>query len=360
LLFIAMIISQVNLFPITFKLKNSFTIAYDSYDTALNLIVRLETKSGMVGWGNAAPDPHVTGETVEMAKEVLSAEIIPAVVGRDARALAEIYDINQQNAPQAPAARAAIDMALYDLLGQRAGLPLYQLLGFARPQILTSMTLGIASIEESVQQAQEFVKAGFRALKIKTGLDWEEDVERVKAIRAAAGSEIALRVDANQGYNVQQALDFIRSVESCRIEFLEQPTPAKNLNDLKLVRASSKIPIMADESALFPEDVFNLAAHGFADMVNLKLMKTGGITGAMQATAVAAAGKLPVMLGCNDESRISIAAAVHVACALPGVQYADLDGAFDIVDDVASGGFTVQDGFLVPSEMPGLGMKVKI
>jgi L-alanine-DL-glutamate epimerase-like enolase superfamily enzyme len=355
-----MIISQIDLFPITFKLKNPFTIAYDSYDTAQNLVVRLETKSGLVGWGNAAPDPQVTGETIETSQKVLSTEIIPAVMGRDARARAEIFESCQQKAIHAPAARAAIDMALYDLLGQRAGLPLYQLLGFARPQILTSMTLGIASIEENVRQAQEFVKAGFRALKIKTGLDWKEDVERVKAIRVVAGSEIALRVDANQGYHVQQALDFIRSVESCRIEFLEQPTPAKNLNDLKLIRASSKIPIMADESALSSEDIFNLAAHGFADMVNLKLMKNGGITGAMQATAVAAAGKLPVMLGCNDESRISIAAAVHLACALPGVQYADLDGAFDIVDDVAAGGFELKDGYIIPSNKPGLGVKLKI
>lgn len=355
-----MIISQIDLFPITFKLKNPFTIAYDSYDTAQNLVVRLETKSGLVGWGNAAPDPQVTGETIETSQKVLSTEIIPAVMGRDARARAEIFESCQQKAIHAPAARAAIDMALYDLLGQRAGLPLYQLLGFARRKILTSITLGIASIEENVRQAQEFVKAGFRALKIKTGLDWKEDVERVKAIRVVAGSEIALRVDANQGYHVQQALDFIRSVESCRIEFLEQPTPAKNLNDLKLIRASSKIPIMADESALSSEDIFNLAAHGFADMVNLKLMKTGGITGAMQATAVAAAGKLPVMLGCNDESRISIAAAVHLACALPGVQYADLDGAFDIVDDVAAGGFELKDGYIIPSNKPGLGVKLKI
>ena len=355
-----MIITQANLFPITFKMGNPYTIAYDCINTAQNLIIRLETKSGLVGWGNAAPDPHVTGEFIETTSEVLSTVLTPALIGRDARSLAEIYEISQQKAIHASAARAAIDMALYDLLGQRAGLPLYQLLGFARPQILTSITLGIASIAESVRQAQEFVKAGFRALKIKTGLDWKEDVERVKAIRAAIGSAIALRVDANQGYNVQQALDFIRSVEPCRIEFLEQPTPAKNLNDLKLVHASSRIPIMADESALSTQEVFNLAAHGLADMVNLKLMKTGGMTGTMQATAVAAAGKLPVMLGCNDESRISIAAAVHLACALAGVQYADLDGAFDILDDVASGGFTVQDGFLVPGEMPGLGVKVQI
>jgi len=355
-----MTITQIDTFPVTFKLKNPFTIAYATYEITQNLIVRIETKNGLVGWGNAAPDPHVTGETVEITQEVLSKELIPAIIGRDARALAEIYELGRQKASHAPAARAAIDMAVYDLFGQHVKLPLHQLFGLARPKILTSITLGIASIEESVRQAREYLQEGFRVLKIKTGLDWKEDVERVKAIRGAVGSEIALRVDANQGYTVRQALDFIQGVKDCRTEFIEQPTPAKNLDDLKIVREASSIPIMADESALSAEDVFNLAANGIADMVNLKLMKTGGITSAMQATAVAATGKLPVMLGCNDESRLSIAAAVHLACALVAVQYADLDGALDIVDDVAIGGFTFRDGYLIPSDKPGLGVIVKI
>jgi L-alanine-DL-glutamate epimerase-like enolase superfamily enzyme len=246
------------------------------------------------------------------------------------------------------------------LFGQHVKLPLHQLFGLARPQILTSITLGIMPLEESVRQARELVKAGFRVLKLKTGRDWQEDAARVQAIRQAIGAEMALRVDANQGYDVPQALRFIRSVENCQIEFVEQPTPAKNLDDLKTVRQASPIPIMADESALAGSDVLNIAAQGIADMVNLKLMKAGGITGVIQATAVAAAGKLPVMLGCNDESRISIAAAVHLACGLSGVQYADLDGAFDIVDDIATGGFELREGYLIPSDKPGLGVEVRV
>lgn len=355
-----MIIAKAELFPATFKLKNPYTIAYDSVATAPNLILRIETKSGLVGWGNAAPDPQVTGETIAMTRAVLAEQIIPAIIGRDARALAEIYEIGRQQALPAPAARAALDMAVYDLFGQHVKLPLHQLFGFARPQILTSITLGIAALEESVRHAHEFVQAGFRALKIKTGLDWREDLERIKAIRQAVGNEILLRVDANQGYSVQQALDFLRGVQDCRIEFVEQPTPAKDWQALKTVSAASPIPLMADEAALTAEDVFRLAANKIAPMVNLKLMKTGGITSTMQATAVAATGKLPVMLGCNDESRISIAAAVHLACALVGVQYADLDGAFDIVDDVATGGFELREGYLIPTEKPGLGVEVKI
>jgi len=355
-----MIITRIDLFPKTFRLKNPYAIAYDAIATAQNLIVRIETQNGFIGWGNAAPDPHVTGETIEMTGEILSNELIPAIVGREARSLARIHEILQQKAPQAPAARAAIDMAVYDLFGQHVKLPLYQLLGWARPQILTSITIGISAVEESVRLAREFVRAGFLVLKIKTGLDWQEDAERVKAIRAAVGSSIALRVDANQGYTAQQAVEFSRRIEHGQIEFIEQPTPAKSLADLKAVRELSKIPIMADESALAANEVLRLAANGMVDMVNLKLMKTGGMTGTMQATAVAATGKLPVMLGCNDESRISIAAAVHLACALGGVQYADLDGAFDIIDDVATGGFQLKDGYLIPSDKPGLGVEVNL
>lgn len=355
-----MTITKIDIHPITFKLKNPYAVAYDSYDTAANVLIRIETASGLVGWGNAAPDAHVTGENIEQAKEILTSSIAPALIGREARNIAEIEALLQTLAPNAPAARAAVDIALYDLLGQRAGLPLYQLLGGARQRILTSVTIGITSVDDGARRARELVQAGFRALKIKTGKDWKEDVERVKAIRDTVGATMALRVDANQGYNVQAALKFIRGVKDCRIEFIEQPTPANALGDLKILRDESAIPIMADESARSANDVLNLGFNKIVDMVNVKLMKSGGILSAGQAVAVAAAGGLPVMLGCMDESRVSIAAALHLACALPGVHYADLDGAFDIVDDIATGGFEFNDGFLIPSDRPGLGVEVKI
>ncbi|MDZ7289908.1 MAG: dipeptide epimerase [candidate division KSB1 bacterium] len=355
-----MTIAQIDCFPITFRLKNPYSIAYESYDTAENLLVRIETSAGLVGWGNAAPDVHVTGETFTQVSKVLAESLVPHLIGRDARCVAALDELARQKVPYAPAARAAIDMAFYDLLGQRAGLPLYQLLGFARPRILTSITIGIMSIEEGVRQAKEFVKSGFRALKIKTGRDWKEDVERVRAIRQTVGPTIALRIDANQGYNAEDAIQMIRELPECQIEFVEQPTPANAWADLKAVHDASPVPIMADESVRSARDVFNLAANKIVDLVNLKLMKTGGITGAIQAAEVATTAGVGIMLGCMDESRLSIAAAVHLACALPGVQYADLDGSFDIRDDVAMGGFELKDGFLLPVDRPGLGIEVKI
>ena len=355
-----MTIKRIDLFSKTFQLRNPYTIAYDSITAAPNLLVRIETDNGLIGWGNAAPDAFVTGETIAQAEVLLTTTIMPALFGREARALSAHHEFLQQHAARIPAACAAIDTALYDLFGKSVNLPLYKLLGWARPKILTSITIGIAAVTESVRQARELVRAGFRALKIKTGADWEEDAERIRAIRAAIGPTFALRIDANQGYTAEQALAFCHRVAGERLEFVEQPTAAKNIAALKAVRDSAQIPIMADESALTSNDVLTLAASGAVDMINLKLMKTGGITSTMQATAVAAAGKMPVMLGCNDESRISIAAGVHLACALGGVHYADLDGAFDIVDDVAAGGFVLQDGYLIPSDQPGLGVDVKI
>lgn len=355
-----MTIKRIDLFAKTFQLRNPYTIAYDSITAAPNLFVRIETDNGLIGWGNAAPDAFVTGETIAQAEARLTTTIMPALFGREARALSAHHEFLQQHAAQIPAACAAIDTALYDLFGKSVNLPLYKLLGWARPKILTSITIGIAAVDESLRQARELVRAGFRALKIKTGANWEEDAERIRAIRAAIGPTLALRIDANQGYTAEQAMAFCRRVAGERLEFVEQPTAAKNIAALKAVRDSVQIPIMADESALTSNDVLTLAASGAVDMINLKLMKTGGLTSTMQATAVAAAGKMPVMLGCNDESRISIAAGVHLACALGGVHYADLDGAFDIVDDVAAGGFVLQDGYLIPSDEPGLGVDVKI
>lgn len=355
-----MTIKQIDCFSRTFQLRNPYTIAYDAIATAPNLFVRIETSSGLIGWGNAAPDAYVTGETLAMAEAKITNVLIPALLGQEVLALSALHEILQAQAPHTPAACAALEIALYDLAGKILHLPLYKFFGWARSQILTSITIGITNLDESVRQAREFIQAGFCVLKIKTGNDWQEDVARIKAIRAAAGAAIVLRIDANQGYSVEQAIKFSHAIENCQIEFIEQPTPAKNFAALQAVRESSKIPIMADESALSNHDVLTLAANGAADMVNLKLMKNGGITNTIQAAAIAGAGKMPVMLGCNDESKISIAAAVHLACGLNGIRYADLDGAFDIVDDLAAGGFELREGYLLPSNLPGLGVQVKI
>jgi L-alanine-DL-glutamate epimerase-like enolase superfamily enzyme len=254
-----------------------------------------------------------------------------------------------------PAARAAVDMALLDLAARRADLPLWKLLGGFRSRIATSITLGILPLEETVAEAREHVGHGFRCLKIKGGLDAGEDAERVCAVRAAVGGAVALRFDANQGYGVEQALEFLAATRDCALEILEQPTPAAEPEQLARLVGGS-VPVMADESLRSLADTFRIARGNLAELINIKLMKVGGILEAQRIAAVARAAGMGIMVGCGDESALAIAAGLAFALARPGVRYADLDGHFELLDDPAAGAVTLRDGWVYPAEGPGLGV----
>lgn len=349
-------IVDLALFRRDFKLSQPSIVAYEAIDTAPNVIVRVECANGLVGWGNAAPDEHVTGETAVSVEETIREIFQPALLGVDALRIEAIWARLNELAPRQPTAIAAVDIALYDLLGQAAGLPLYHLLGGARSEIATSVTLSIEETAVSIARAREFQARGFRALKIKCGLDVAADIARVRAIRAAVGSEMRLSLDANQGYDVEQTLRVLAALRDCDLAFIEQPVAAADLDGLREVCRRAPLPVMADESVIDAYDVLLTPVP----LVNLKLMKMCGITGALKANAVAEARGMRVMIGCMDESLISMAAATHVALALHNVAYADLDGHFDIVDDVASGGVTLQAGAASVGERAGLGVRVTI
>jgi L-alanine-DL-glutamate epimerase-like enolase superfamily enzyme len=246
-------------------------------------------------------------------------------------------------------------MALHDLVGKKAGLPLWRLLGGYRERIATSVTIGILPVEDAVREARRRVGQGFRVLKIKGGRSLEEDVERVFAVRAAAGEAVELRFDANQGYTVEQAAAFVERTRAARLELIEQPTPRGEPDQLARVSGMVSIPVMADESLMGVVDAFRIAADGLADMVNVKLMKVGGIAQALHVNSVAKAARLEVMVGCMDESALSIAAGLHFALSRANVQYADLDGHLDLAGDPAAGAVRLVDGELFPTGAPGLG-----
>lgn len=338
-----------------FQLRNPSVVAYEALEVAPNLVVRLELENGLVGYGNAAPDQHVTGETAESVAQTIQQIFKPAVLGADAFGIETLWAQLTALAPTAPSAIAAIDIALYDLLGKQAGLPLHQLLGGACEAIETTVTLSIAETATSIAQAQAFQAQGFKALKIKIGLDAEADVERVRAVRAAVGPAMRLTLDANQGYTLTETLDVLELLAVCDIAFIEQPLKATDLEGMRELCERSPIPVMADESVLNAMDALLTPAP----LINLKLMKTGGITGALKANAVAEARGIRTMFGCMDESRISMAAAAHCALALHNVAYADLDGHLDIVDDVADGGLQIEDGQVRVKQAAGLGLTVK-
>jgi len=232
------------------------------------------------------------------------------------------------------------------------------LMGGYRTEVLTDITLSIKSPKEMAEDSVKAVKRGFKALKVKVGVNPAEDVERVKIIREAAGGDIQIRIDANQGWTPQQAVEVLNKIEKFNIQFAEQPVPAEDIRGLITVRKNSPIPIMADESMHSPEDALRLIQAKAVDLINIKLMKSGGILKARKIAAIAEAAGIPCMIGCMGESEIGIAAGAHLAAAVKNIQYADLDSDILLKDKlVKKGGTKVKNSMRVFSRQNGLGIK---
>ncbi|NUQ61357.1 MAG: dipeptide epimerase [Pirellulales bacterium] len=352
-------ITRVEAWPVTMRLTEPYTAAYDVLESTTNVFLRIVTDRRVVGCGCAAPDQQATGETAEGVLNTLRTMVETVVKGVDPLRSALLRERLEPLLRDEPSAMAAVDMALYDIVGKRCELPLWKLLGGYRESIRTSVTIGIEPVDETVERARYFVDQGFQALKIKGGLDVEADVARVREVREAVGSEIALRFDANQGYTAEQALRFLDQVRDAGLETLEQPTIQAHPDLLGRVASRGSVPIMADESVTTLRGAFRLARDNLVDMLNVKLMKVGGIAEALKICAVARAARLDVMIGSMDESALGIAAGLHVALADPSVAYADLDGHLGLEGDPGDGAVRLHAGTLFPNDQPGLGFELR-
>ena len=348
-------IVSTRIWPITMALSEPYTIAYEDVSTVTNIILCVNTDAGITGVGCAAPGPLVTGETAETVLDHCRRVVEPLLHGADPLRRASVRSQLKDALPGAPATLAMVDMALMDLLGKRAGLPVYEILGGYRNRFITSVTIGIMPELDTVRRARDLVSQGFRALKIKGGRDIDEDIHRVSKVREAVGLGIEIRFDANEGYDEAAALRFAAAADKLGVSVIEQPTSRLASEPLARIAQLSQVPIMADESFLDMRDAIALARDNAADMINIKLMKVGGITPAVHLMGLAAALGMGVMVGCMDEAAVSISAGLHVALSHPIVRFADLDGHLDLIGDPSAAALTLSDGYLYPSRLPGFG-----
>lgn len=347
-------ISKVSYERLELTLGTPYTIAYETISKTTNFILKIETNTGLVGYGCAAPDPIVTSETSDQVENTIKTIIIPFLLGRNPFMLSEIVEGLKPLLRVKSSALAMVDIALLDIASKKMGVPLYQFLGGYRTSISTSITIGILPLAETLKIASEWVAQGFFILKIKGGLSLEDDIEKMVRLREKFPT-ILLRFDGNQGYSVEDAVAFFASTKDVGIEIFEQPTKVGTGEKLGKVSEQIGIPVMADEGIKSLQDVFRLAQNEFVDMVNIKLMKVGGILEGMHINSVAKSANIDVMVGCIDECRLGIAAGLHFALSRPNIKYADLDGHLDMENDPFKNLFKLEKGILYPSEHSGLG-----
>lgn len=341
---------------VEFPLREPYQIAYEQVDRAVNVFLRIITNSHLVGLGCSAPDIGVTGETAVSVVACLNHWVAPRLQGEDPTRIRYLLSRIKPQLIGRPSVLAAVDLALCDLLGKVAGLPLWRLWGGYRNGILTSVTIPILPMPATLSMAKRFADEGFRSLKLKGGLDWRDDAERVLAVRALLGPQMELRFDANQGYGIDETCRFAAAVATAALTVLEQPTPRDRPDMLIAVRDKIPMTLMADESLMNAQDAFHLSRHQGSDGFNVKIMKVGGIHEAQRIIGLAEAAGNDVMIGCMDEVGLGIAAGLAVALARPGVTMADLDGFLDLLGDPTRAAIRLRNGVLYPSPLPGLGL----
>ncbi len=354
-------ITEIRLEMLRVPLKTPFKTALRTIETVEDIVVSVHTDTGHVGYGEAAATAVITGDTHGSIVDAIRSYIAPRLTGLEIEDLNRITQLIQGALERNTSAKAAVEIAVYDLFGQLYQAPLYRMLGGGGdPVITTDITISVDYIDKMVADSMSAIERGFESLKIKVGKDIGLDIERVKAIHAAADGRALLRLDANQGWTAKQAVFAVRTLEDAGIhlELLEQPVKAHDIAGLKYVTERVQTPVMADESVFGPAEVVELIRQRAADIINIKLMKTGGISNAVLIADIAALYGVECMIGCMIETSISVAAAVHLAIAKSSViTKVDLDGpslcAFNPVD----GGVLFNESEISVSEAPGLGIR---
>ncbi|HEY5691988.1 MAG TPA: dipeptide epimerase [Cyclobacteriaceae bacterium] len=335
-----------------------YTIAYKTTDEVHSGFVEIVLEDGTTGIGAGNPSDYVTGETLDACMNALAEKNIQFLIGKDIREINQLtYEI-WEKLPKNPAARAALDIAVHDAFTKQLGIPLVKYLGQKIKSMPTSNTIGIMNVEETLKEAEDYGKRGFSVLKVKLGIDLEEDIERMVKLREKFGGRFTIRIDANQGYNAEKTIEFYNRTKHLNIELIEQPLKAKAIDEMKRLPEEIRQVIAADESLISPKDAIELIKPPRASGIfNIKLMKCGGVSQALKIADIAALEGVDLFWGCNEESIVSITAGLHAAFACANTKYIDLDGSLDLGMDVVKGGFILKDGVMYCNDKPGLGVE---
>lgn len=352
-------ITDIRLGHISVPLKKPFKTALRTVNSVEDVVIRIETDTGHVGYGEAPPTGPITGDTTGAIIGAIEDHIKKHLLGMDIENLEEIMLKLDKSIVKNTSAKAAVDIAIYDLFGQLYNAPVHKLLGGYRKEIITDITISVNDPEEMARDSIEAINQGYKTLKIKVGKDSALDLKRMKTIRNAVGYDIDLRIDANQGWAPKEAIYTLRKMEDAGldIELVEQPVPAHDFEGLKLVTDNISIPVLADESVFSPRDAMTIMQMRAADLVNIKLMKTGGIHNALKICSMAETYGVECMIGSMLEAKISVTAAVHLAAAKSVITKIDLDGPVLCSEDPVDGGAIFEDYKITLTDEPGFGFK---
>jgi L-alanine-DL-glutamate epimerase-like enolase superfamily enzyme len=323
------------------------------------LLLQVQTDDGISGLGFAVQGLHL-GEVLHGMEQVVSEQVAPLLVGRDPFDTEWLMTELGRRVPGYTRTKAAVETALFDVMGKALGVPVYKLLGGkVRSSIPVIRILPIKAPAEMAANAEAVVREGFRYLKIKVGTDPVMDVERVKAIRHAVGPEIGLTIDANQGWMPKEALTALSRMEPYDVAIVEQPVAADDYAGLALVKANTHSLVEADESAGTLADVFRLAAAGCVDAISLKPGRLGGLLATKKAAALCEAANLHARIGMAGASRLCAAADMHVIASTPNISYACELAEFTRMESDPAEGLEIVNGEISVPEAPGIGVALR-
>ncbi len=351
-------ITGVRIGEVHIPLVTPFKTALRSVDEVNDIVIALTTDTDAVGYGEAPPTAVITGDTKGSIVTAIRDFIVPSIVGIDILELDTIMIRLHASILKNTSAKACVDMAVYDLYAKALGQPLYKVLGGSSDTVETDLTISVDTVEKMVSDSIKAVSEGYRILKVKVGKEGLADIGRIQAIREAVGPDVLIRVDANQGWEPKDAVRIIRRLEDLEIgiDLVEQPVKAHDLAGMQMVTQNTYTPILADESIFSAEDAINVIRMRAADLVNIKLMKTGGIYEALKICSIAEIYNVRCMMGCMLESKLAVSAGAHLAAARSVITRADLDGPGLCRIDPYTGGPDYAGPVIHMNQTPGIGI----